>query len=209
MARGVPVLRCTKRWSKLSNCHVTPGEPSWRRVFKSVPDISWWLEQAPTRCEVHIRFSGVKPASNAGATDSRQLSQECGGPKDMNDMDRVQWTYVRELRRATSVLPRDVRRWMGRAIGSGWFRIAAGDYDGGPGASVCPFVAAAMMAGVWSDGGVLPGNPDWGVPDGPTPEIEDFAAYFDLCADMAGVAGAIATVAAALEPKARASVRAA
>lgn len=109
-------------------------------------------------------------------------------------MASIEAEYIRELRRATSALPPSVRRWIGRAIDSGWFRIERGAYDGGgPGGSVCPFVAAAIMASVWSDGRVLPGNPDWGAPLGPTPEVEDFAAYFDLCAEWTGTSMAMAS----------------
>lgn len=99
--------------------------------------------------------------------------------------------YVQELRRATAVLPSGVRRWMARAFDSTWFQIEPGAYDAGHrGGHVCPFVAAAMLAGVWSRGEVLPGNPDWGSPDGPTAEIEDFAAYFDLCSEQIGTLAA-------------------
>jgi len=118
--------------------------------------------------------------------------------KSVNGMKSGTPEYDGELRRAASALPPGVRRWIGRAIDSGSFPVEAGIYDGGPGGSVCPFVAGAMMAGVWSDGRVLAGNPEWGAPSGPTPEIEDFAAYFDLCAEDSGTAQAIETVRGAL-----------
>jgi hypothetical protein len=103
--------------------------------------------------------------------------------------------YIEGLQGATLALPPVVRRWIGRAIDSGWHRIEPGAYDdGGPGGSVCPFVAAAMMAGVWSDGRVVAGHPGWGGPSGPTPEIEDFAAYFDLCAKQVGTVAATAVI---------------
>lgn len=92
--------------------------------------------------------------------------------------------YADELQRATLDLPSGVGCWVSRALKSGWFRVEPGDYEnGGPGGAVCPIVAAATMAGLWSNGELLPGNPAWGSPSGPTAEIEDFAAYFDLCAE--------------------------
>lgn len=107
-------------------------------------------------------------------------------------------SYGTGLWHATVRLPADVRRWVGRAIDSDWFRIQPGAYDGGREAGVCPFVAGAVMAGVWSNGGVLAGNPDWGTPSRPTPEIEDFAAYFDLFAEDFGTAAALSLIRAAV-----------
>jgi hypothetical protein len=107
-------------------------------------------------------------------------------------MTSAEAEYPRALRRATTALPGSVRSFIGLAIDSDWFRIEPGAYDvGGPSGGVCPFVAGAVMAGVWWNGAVLAGNAEWGGPDGPTPEIEDFAAYFDLCCDELGTAAAL------------------
>lgn len=97
--------------------------------------------------------------------------------------------FADELRRATLNLPTEVARWVGWALRVGWFRIEPGAYEtGARGGVVCPIVAAATMAGVWLNGGLLPGNSNWGSPSGPTAEVEDFAAYFDLCAEELGTA---------------------
>lgn len=109
--------------------------------------------------------------------------------------------YARELRRAALNLHPDVARWVILALDSGWFRIEAGAYEhGAPGGAVCPIVAAATMAGAWRDGHLLPGNEAWGRPDRPSQEVEDFAAYFDLCAEELGTTAAIDTVRGALDP---------
>ena len=98
----------------------------------------------------------------------------------------------------------DVSLWVIRAMDSDWFRIEPGAYDHrGPGGAVCPIVAAATLAGSWNDGQLLQGNPMWGTPERPTNEVEDFAAYFDLCAEELGTAGAIECVRAALDPASR------
>lgn len=92
-------------------------------------------------------------------------------------------------------LPPDVAVWMSRAVRSGWFTLTAGAYErGGPGGSACPITAAAKMAGAWADGSIAEGHEAWGTPEGPSPEVEDFAAYFDLCADEGGLDRAIGIV---------------
>ncbi|MGH8571440.1 MAG: hypothetical protein ACREX8_02540, partial [Gammaproteobacteria bacterium] len=97
-------------------------------------------------------------------------------------------TFDRELRGAVRRLPPDVAVWTSRAIRSGWFSLAPGVYeDGGPGGAVCPIAAGATMAGAWVNGGIAEGHEAWGTPQGPSPEVEDFAAYFDLCAEEAGI----------------------
>jgi hypothetical protein len=112
--------------------------------------------------------------------------------------------YVHELRRAVLNLDPDVGRWMIRALNSDWFRIGPGAYEhGGPGGAVCPIVAAATLAGIWNDGQLLPGNPVWGTPERPANEVEDFAAYFDLCAEYSSTAHAIETVRGALVASSR------
>lgn len=108
--------------------------------------------------------------------------------------------FERELRHAIRRLPPEVAVWMSRALRSGWFSLTAGTYEsGGPGASVCPITAAAKMAGAWADGSIAEGHEAWGTPDEPSSEVEDFAAYFDLLADDAGLHRAIKIVRAELD----------
>jgi hypothetical protein len=109
-----------------------------------------------------------------------------------------------ELRLSARRLPSDLRLWMRRALESGWFDIGPGDYDGGPGGTVCPITAAAKLAGAWEDGAVAPGWDSWGTPDGPSERVEDFAAFFDLCTQDSGVEYAIGIVEEALPEPARA-----
>lgn len=109
--------------------------------------------------------------------------------------------YVDELRRATLTLHIDVAWWLIHALDSDWFRIEPGAYEhGGPEGGVCPIVAAATMAGIWRHGQLLPGNQAWGSSERPSSEVEDFAAYFDLCAEDSGTATAIDTVRRTLDP---------
>lgn len=107
--------------------------------------------------------------------------------------------FVAELRLATLRLPRGPALWVRRALKSGWFVIEPGDYEGS-GGEKCPAIAGATMAGVWHDGRLLAGHPEWGSPNSPSPELEDFAAYFDLCAEELGTAAALAVVVEALRP---------
>ena len=103
--------------------------------------------------------------------------------------------FEHQLRHATRSLPPGVARWTSRAVGSGWFQIAPGAYDDEDrSGSVWPIVAAALMAGVWVDGGLLPGHPEWGDVSRPSDRVEDFAAYFDLCADELGTIKALEIV---------------
>lgn len=105
-------------------------------------------------------------------------------------------TFERELNAATTNLPPTVRIWLERAFRSGWFAIGPDAYDGD--GRMCPIVAAATLAGAWGPHGLRLGNPHWGSEAGPTPAVEDFAAYFDLCAEQLGTEGAIAVVIEAL-----------
>ena len=107
---------------------------------------------------------------------------------------------VDDLRLATLGLDAEVVRWLARALRSTWFRIEPGAYEqDGPAAAVCPSVAAAMMAGVWKNGELLPGSPAWGTAERPACEVEEFAACFDLCAAESGTALAIEAVRQALD----------
>lgn len=58
------------------------------------------------------------------------------------------------------------------------------------------------MAGLWRGGRLRPGHPEWGSEEGPSEPIEDFAAYFDLCAEELGSAEAMAIALEALEENA-------
>lgn len=103
-----------------------------------------------------------------------------------------------ELLRVTKNLPSPIAVSMARAIRSGWFEIGSGDYEAGHGRTVCPVVAAAMLAEVWRDGRLLPGNELWGTETGPSEVVEDFASYFDLCTEEAGIEVAVQVVAEGL-----------
>ena len=80
---------------------------------------------------------------------------------------------------------------------SGWFELGSGAYDGG--GRRCPIAAGAHLAGVWEEDGVKSGNEEWGTPNGPSSAVEEFAAYFDICAETVGLEQALAVVRAALE----------
>ena len=112
-----------------------------------------------------------------------------------------------ELRMATGQLPTDLRTWMRLALDSGWFDITSGSYDSG-GESHCPVAAAATLAGAWVNGGIV-GKPEWGTPDEPGPEVENFAAYFDLVAEDVGLGAALAIMTPELDVFARTTAKAA
>jgi hypothetical protein len=146
------------------------------------------------------RASTVLVAEREGAEwpHSRHSSQESAAPK----MDEM---FDDELRRAALNLHPSVRWWMIRALDNDWFRIEPGAYeDVGSRGAMCPIVAAATLAGIWWDGRLLPGNPVWGTPERPANEVEDFAVYFDLCAEDSGTGQAIETVREALDAISRA-----
>jgi hypothetical protein len=82
-----------------------------------------------------------------------------------------------------------------RALRSGWFSLTARTYEsGGPGALRLPDHGGREMAGAWADGAIAGGHEAWGTPEGPSPEVEDFAAYFDILADEAGLHRAVKIV---------------
>lgn len=103
-----------------------------------------------------------------------------------------------ELRGAVASLPASVREWIDRSLRSGWYEIGSHSFQA-PGGTLCPIAAAATMAGIWHDGALKDGNPDWGTPDAPSAAVEDFAAYFDICAEDDGLGRAIELVRLALE----------
>ena len=94
-----------------------------------------------------------------------------------------------ELLLALYRLPADIRTWLRAAIGLRAHRIAPFSYAND--LTVCPIVAAAQEAGVWMGDHVAPGHAAWGTPEGPSLEVEDFAAWFDLACEHHGVASTI------------------
>ncbi|OAI38501.1 hypothetical protein AYO39_01025 [Actinobacteria bacterium SCGC AG-212-D09] len=101
-----------------------------------------------------------------------------------------------ELRGATEQLPSSVARWVRAALLSdrytfGYRRFETDLY-------VCPIVAAAKHAGIWHNGGVLPGHPEWGSPDEPSPQIWVVVQAFDWYAESCGLQEALWVVLDAL-----------
>ncbi|MDQ3690831.1 MAG: hypothetical protein M3406_12525 [Chloroflexota bacterium] len=93
-------------------------------------------------------------------------------------------------------LPEDIPGWLRVALADGRYRIDAFSYAND--LTVCPIVAAAHEAGVWDSDRIAPGNAAWGTPDGPSPEVEEFASWFDLCCEDNGVTATVETVREAL-----------
>jgi len=100
------------------------------------------------------------------------------------------------LARATSALPPAIGSALGAALRSGEFVIGACSYESA--LAVCPMAAAAITAGVWEDGAVMAGAMEWGTPDRPSDPVEEFAAWFDLCAESDGLDQALSVVRTAL-----------
>ena len=98
----------------------------------------------------------------------------------------------RELRDAVAGLPGSVSAAMTFALRSGWFTIRPGGYQSDAG--VCPFTAAAKVAGVWRDGHAADGGPDWGDEATPNPRCFEFAVCFDVYSMEAGVERAVQVV---------------
>lgn len=111
-------------------------------------------------------------------------------------------TFESELRTATEDLPPTIRVWLSRALRSGWYAMGPGTYEDGRSNRVCPIVAAAKMAGVWGERGVRADHPTWGTIDGPSSVVEEFAAYFDLCAEEIGTGAALEVVIESLKTQA-------
>jgi hypothetical protein len=82
------------------------------------------------------------------------------------------------------------------ALDSGRFRIGAMSYE--TELAVCPIAAAAKTAGVWVEGSPRAGGPTWGTEGGPSHEVEDFVAWFDIVAEHTGLDVALADVRLAL-----------
>lgn len=97
-----------------------------------------------------------------------------------------------DLLLATYELPEPVRQAMWLALRSGWYRVRPGSWENEEG--VCPFTAAAMVAGVWHDGHVANCGPEWGTEEEPTEAVFEFAVSFDLCAEEIGADRAVQLV---------------
>jgi hypothetical protein len=87
---------------------------------------------------------------------------------------------------------------MRRALRRGGYGIGAGNWDQGPGGTVCPIRAAAMIAGVWRDGHCADGGPEWGTENEPSETVMEFAVCFDLAAEQFGLGEAVSAVRIAL-----------
>ena len=98
----------------------------------------------------------------------------------------------RELREAVAGLPGSVSTAMTFALRSGWFTVRPCGYESDAG--VCPFAAAAPVAGVWRDGHAAAGGPDWGDETTPNPRCFEFAVCFDVYSMEAGVDRAVQVV---------------
>lgn len=98
-------------------------------------------------------------------------------------------TTQMHLTRAVRSLPSEITNAMDAALGAGHFRIGPGAWE--TDLTVCPIVAAAKCAGVWHDGQLLREHPIWGSEDDPAPEVVEFAAWFDVCAEELGTRGAV------------------
>lgn len=108
------------------------------------------------------------------------------------------WTMEEQenLERAAEQLPLEIQAWLRIAFQSGRHRIGAFSYASE--LAVCPVVAAAQEAGVWDVDHVVAGHPAWGTPEGASEEVEEFAAWFDLAAEAAGLGAALNVVAGSL-----------
>jgi len=102
----------------------------------------------------------------------------------------------RHLIAAVRALPADIAAPLRVALEQGEFRIGAFSYE--TELAVCPIAAAAKVAGVWHGGCPQLSGPPWGTEDCPSPEVEEFAAWFDICAEERSLEQAIAIVWAAL-----------
>ena len=93
-------------------------------------------------------------------------------------------------------LPEEIRVCLGVALSTDRPRIGAFSYAND--LAACPIVAAAREAGVWNGDHIAAGNPAWGTPEGPSPEVEEFAAWFDLCCEEHGLIPTVEAVREAL-----------
>lgn len=127
--------------------------------------------------------------------DGRLCRLHCQAPDATCDLNVMY--QCSDLSLATRALPACVARPMRVALDTGGFRFGPKSYEND--LTVCPITAAAKLAGVWSQGAIIDGHPDWGTPDGPSEAVEDFAAYFDLCCEGFGLDAALETAREALD----------
>ena len=113
----------------------------------------------------------------------------------------------RHLRLATRALPVAIAEPMRVALEQGELRIGAFSYE--TELAVCPIAAAAQVAGVWHGGCPQLAGPPWGTEERPSPAVEEFAAWFDICAEEGGLEHAIAIVSTVLRRRAGDGTRAA
>lgn len=97
-----------------------------------------------------------------------------------------------ELSLAVHGLPFRVAQAMHTAFAYGSFRLGPKSYEND--LTVCPIAAAAKVAGVWRGGAPTEDGPEWGTPDEPCFEVEEFAAWFDLCCEDEGLDAALQRV---------------
>ena len=76
-------------------------------------------------------------------------------------------------------LPLRVARAMHIALTYQHYRIAPRSWEND--LAVCPVVAAAKAEGIWENGAPNENGLEWGTAEQPTLEVEEFAAWFDIC----------------------------
>ena len=94
-----------------------------------------------------------------------------------------------QLSLAVHGLPLRVARAMHIALTYQHCRIAPRSWEND--LTVCPVVAAAKAEGIWENGGPTRNGPEWGTPDAPCLEVEEFAAWFDICCEDEGLDAAL------------------
>lgn len=114
---------------------------------------------------------------------------------------------LRALAKATSRLAAPIRLYLALALNSDCFRLGPKSYESD--LTVCPIAAAAKLAGVWENQAIATGHPEWGTPEAPSAEVEDFAAWFDICCEEHGLTIALQVIGTALGATSRAVRRAA
>lgn len=107
-----------------------------------------------------------------------------------------------QLSLAVYGLPTRIATSMHVALAHGSFPIAPRSYEND--LTVCPIVAAAKVAGVWQDRAPTPAGWEWGTAEAAAPEVEEFAAWFDICCEDEGVEVALDRVRGELELRLRA-----
>ena len=104
---------------------------------------------------------------------------------------------LHHLSLAVHGLPPRIARSMHLALTYGSFRIGPKSWEND--LTVCPVAAAAKVAGVWRDRAPMADGPEWGTPEEPGFEVEEFAACFDICCEDEGLDAAVHRVRGELE----------